>query len=93
MGGRTLISLPKAHREAAGLKGGDAVTVTLVLDAGPRQVDVPPQLRAALEAAGLADRFAELTYSKRKEYARQVTEAKTDATRDRRIEKVLADLS
>lgn len=93
MGGRTLISLPKAHREAAGLKGGDAVTVTLILDDGLRQVDVPPQLQAALEASGLADRFAELTYSKRKEYARQVNDAKTDATRDRRIEKVLAELS
>lgn len=93
MGGRTLISLPKAHREAAGLKGGDAVTVTLVLDAGPRSVDVPPPLQTALDAAGLAERFAELTYSKRKEYARQVNDAKTDATRDRRIEKVLADLS
>jgi len=65
----------------------------LVLDAGPRQVDVPPALQSALEAAGLADRFAGLTFSARKEYVRQVNDAKTDATRDRRIDKVLADLS
>ena len=93
MGGRTLISLPKAHREAAGLKGGDAVTVTLVLDDGPRQVEVPPPLQTALESAGLVDRFGGVAYSKRKEYARQVSDAKTEATRDRRIAKVLADLS
>src|SRR4051794_34035779 len=54
MSGRTLISLPKAHREAAGLKAGDAVTVTLVLDGGHRDVEVPPQLHAALDRAGLA---------------------------------------
>jgi antitoxin component of MazEF toxin-antitoxin module len=93
MGGRTLISLPKAHREAAGLKAGDAVSVTLVLVDGPRQVEVPAQLLAALEIAGLAARFEQLAYSKRKEHARQVSEAKTDATRDRRIEKVIAALS
>jgi antitoxin component of MazEF toxin-antitoxin module len=93
MSGRTLIPLPKAHRDAAGLKAGDAVTVTLVLDDGPRSVDVPPLLQAALEQAGLAEKFAALAYSKRKEFARQVAEAKTDATRERRIEKVLQALS
>jgi len=89
MGGRTLISLPKAHREAAGLKAGDAVSVTLVLDDGPREVEVPAELQEALGRAGLADRFAALAYSKRKEFARQVREAKADDTRAGRIEKVL----
>jgi hypothetical protein len=93
MGGRTLISLPKAHRDAAGLKAGAAVTVTLELDEGHRTVEVPPQLQVALETSGLSGRFAELAYSKRKEFARQVAEAKTDGTRDRRIGKVLAALS
>ena len=92
MGGRTLISLPKVHREAAALKAGDAVTVTLVLDQGPREVAVPAQLAAALEGAGLTDRFAALTYSKRKEFARQVQDAKADATRERRIERILTAL-
>lgn len=92
MSGRSLISLPKAHRDAAGLKAGDAVTVTLTLEDGPRTVEVPPPLAAALQAAGLTDDFAALPYSRRKEFARQVTEAKADATRERRIEKVLAAL-
>jgi hypothetical protein len=93
MGGRTLISLSKAHRDASGLTAGAAVVVTLVLDDEPRSVEVPPQLQVALEAAGLTARFAGLAYSKRKEFARQVAEAKSDDTRERRIGKVLAALS
>lgn len=89
MGGRSLISLPKAHREAAGLKTGDPVTVTLTLEEGPRTVDVPPSLAAALQEAGLSDAFERLAYSKRKEFARQVADAKAEKTRDRRIGKVL----
>ena len=93
MGGRTLVSLSKAHREAAGLQAGDAVTVTLALDAGPREVVVPSQLEAALDRAGLTEQFAALAYSKRKEFARQVADAKTDATRQRRVAKVVEALS
>jgi hypothetical protein len=89
MGGRSLVSLPKAHRDASGLKAGDAVTVTLALETGTREVDVPAPLAAALKKAGLAKTFEALAYSKRKEFARQVAEAKAEDTRDRRIAKVL----
>lgn len=92
MNGRSLISLSKSHREASGLKAGDPVTVALLLDAGPREVDIPVQLRAALDEAKLAEKFAALAYSKRKEFARQVDDAKTDATGERRISKVLQAL-
>jgi hypothetical protein len=92
MGGRSLIPLAKLHRDAAGLKAGDPVTVTLTLEEGVRTVDVPPELAAALKKAKLTDVFAQLAYSKRKEFARQVTDAKADETRDRRIAKVLASL-
>ncbi len=93
MGGRTLIPLSKAHRDASGLKAGDAVTVTLTLDDGPRPVDVPRELRAALDAARLSEKFEALSYSKRKEFVRQVSDAKGEDTRARRVEKVLAALS
>ena len=93
MGGKNLISLSKAHREASGLAAGDAVEVTLVLDDGPREVEVPDALQAALEQAGLTEAFAALSYSRRKEHARQVAEAKGDDTRSRRVAKVLTDLS
>lgn len=93
MGGKNLISLSKAHREASGLAAGDAVEVTLVLEEGIREVEVPAALQAALEQAGLTEVFAALSYSRRKEHARQVAEAKGDDTRSRRVAKVLADLS
>ena len=49
-----------------------------------------PELEIALTSADLADVFANLSYSKRKEYARQVNEAKAEDTRKRRIEKIIA---
>jgi bifunctional DNA-binding transcriptional regulator/antitoxin component of YhaV-PrlF toxin-antitoxin module len=89
MNGMFLISLPKAHREAAGLKAGDKITVTLELDEGIREVEVPKSLQTALVSAKLDQVFSKLAYSKRKEFARQINEAKTDETRDRRIAKVI----
>ncbi len=91
--GRFLISLAKEHREAAGLSAGDRVHVTLELVTGPRSVDVPPALAVALEDAGLSDQFAALSYSKRKEFCRQVSDAKAEETRSRRIAKVITALS
>lgn len=92
MSGRCLVSLPKAHREAAGVKAGDAVSVTLTLVTGHWTVEVPPELKSALDAAGLSQDFAQLAYSRRKEFARQVSDAKAEATRARRVDKVLAAL-
>ncbi len=90
--GECRVVFPKAERLAANAKAGDTVEVTLELDAGRRTVDVHPELEAALRQAGLADVFAELSYSKRKEFARQVNDAKADNTRLRRLEKVLETL-
>lgn len=89
MGGRSMISLPKAHRDAAGLAAGDRVVVGLVVEEGRRDVELPSPLTAALEEAGLAETFEQLAYSRRKEFARQVSEAKAEATRERRIAKIL----
>ena len=91
-GGTFLISLSKAHREASGLSAGDSVEVTLVLDDGPRTVDIPLALAEALKAAGQIEAFAALSYSKRKEFCRQVADAKAEDTRSRRIGKVVDSL-
>jgi antitoxin component of MazEF toxin-antitoxin module len=93
MGGNYMISLSKAHREAAGLKAGDKVTVTLELETGPRTVDIPKDLAGALTKAGVKKTFDEIAFSKRKEFVRQVEDAKTQETRERRIEKIVAQLS
>lgn len=92
MGGKYLIPLSKAHREASGLKGGDTVEVMPELDTAPRTTPIPEDLGAALGTAGATERFEALAFSKRKEFVHQVEEAKTPETRARRIEKILGQL-
>lgn len=91
--GQCRVVFPQRDRDAAGAKAGDLITVTLELDDGYRQVDIPSALKEALKAHGLNETFHDLIYSKRKEYARLVNEAKTDETRMRRIEKIIAELT
>jgi uncharacterized protein YdeI (YjbR/CyaY-like superfamily) len=59
--------------------------VTLAADTAPRTVEVADDLRAALDAAGLADTFTALSYSHQREYVTWIDEAKKPATRARRI--------
>jgi hypothetical protein len=92
MGGKFMIPLSKAHRAASGLKGGDAVEVTLELETTPRTVEVPADLARALAKAKLSKVFEGQAPSKRKEFVRQVEEAKTAETRERRIAKIIAQL-
>lgn len=88
-----MLPLSKEHREAAGVKAGDEVVVTLELDTEPRTVEVPDDLAMALEEGGLTAVFDALAPSKRKEHVRQVTSAKAEETRQRRIAKIVATLT
>jgi hypothetical protein len=91
--GQFMISFSSDKREASGVKGGDQVEVTLELDTEPRTVEVPEDLRAALSAkAGAMKAFEGLAYSRRKEFVRQVTEAKAQETRARRIASIIAQV-
>jgi len=81
-----MLPLSAEHRAAAGVRAGDQVEVAIELDLEPRTVEVPADLAAALAAQpGAAAAFDALSYTMRKEYVRQVEEAKAPATRDRRI--------
>lgn len=90
--GKCMVVFLMRDRQAAGVSAGDAITVTLELDSGYRHVDMPHALLEALSQHGLTDVFHDLNYSKRKEYARQVAEAKADETKQRRIAKIIAEL-
>lgn len=92
MGGRSMISLSAEHRQGAGVVGGQKVEVGLALDVAPKTTVIPDDLRRALDAAGLVDRFEAAAPSKRKEWVRQVETAKAEATRARRVEKVVDEL-
>jgi bifunctional DNA-binding transcriptional regulator/antitoxin component of YhaV-PrlF toxin-antitoxin module len=93
MGGKFMIPFAAEHRKASGIKAGDAIEVTLELETQPRVFDLPEDLAAALKTAGLRAVFDAAAPSKRKEWVRQVTEAKAAETRARRVEKVVAVLS
>lgn len=91
--GKFMLSLSAANREAAGVEGGEQVDVTLEPDVEPRTVDVPDDLKAALASSpGGIEAFEALAYSRRKEFVRQVEDAKTQETRDRRIAKIAAEV-
>jgi antitoxin component of MazEF toxin-antitoxin module len=93
MGGRYLIPLSAERRAAAGVSAGDQVEVEVELDTAPREVDVPDDLAAALDAQpGLRERFDALAFSHRKEHVRAVESAKAEATRTRRVAAVVAAL-
>ncbi len=81
-----MLPLSQERREEAGLKPGDQVEVTLELDLESRTVTLPKDLAAALaEKPGAQEAFDAVSDSRRKEFVRQVEEAKTNETRDRRI--------
>jgi hypothetical protein len=89
-----MLPLSAEHRTAAGVQAGDQVEVILELDQEPRTVDVPADLKAALASKpGAARAFESLSYSMRKEYVRQVEEAKAPETRARRIDRIVTRLS
>jgi len=93
MGGQYLVGIAAVHREAAGVAGGETHEVTLTHDTSARDTPLPDDLAEALAAAGVRDAFDALAPSHRKEHVRSVTEAKAEATRQRRIEKVVTALS
>lgn len=93
MGGRNMIGFSSAHRAASGLKGGDEVEIEIVLETAPREVELPPELIAALAAdPAAAAAFEKLSFTFRKEHARAITEAKAEGTKQRRLDKILAGL-
>ena len=93
LGGTYMLALAKEHRDAAGVKAGDSIEVTLEADTLPRTVEVPADLAAALKQAGATAAFDALSYSARKEHARQVESAKAPETRQRRIDKIVSQLA
>ena len=86
MSGVFMVSLSAEHRAGAGVGGGDEVEVDLELDSAPREVTVPPELVAALDAEPAARAtFDGLSYSNKSWHVLQVIGAKTEETRQRRI--------
>lgn len=93
MGGENLIGMSKAVRAQLGVQAGDDVEAVIAPDLAERTVDVPAELAAALAEAQLTEAFAGWSYSRRKEAARSVAEAKAAETKARRVAKVVDQLT
>lgn len=93
MGGKNLIGFSKAVRAELAVELGDEFDVVISADTAERTVEVPDALAAALASDPAASAaFDALSYTRRKEIARAIAEAKQDATRDRRLAKALDEL-
>src|SRR5207253_6790918 len=93
MGGAYMIGVSAENRQGAGVAGGDEIDVELELDTAPREVTVPPDFAAALDADTEAKRFFEgLSYSNRNRHVILIEGAKTPETRERRIAKAIETL-
>ena len=91
MGGKHMISVSAAVRNATGLKGGDPVRVTLAVADTPREVTVPADFAAALASDERASIFfGKLSNSMQRYHIDNITAAKSADTRQRRIDKALA---
>ncbi len=93
MGGRHLISFSSDKRAETGIRGGDPIEVELTLDTAPRTVELPPDLAAAVDAAGARAAFDALAPSRQKAHVTSVEAAKAPETRQRRIDSVVVQLT
>lgn len=85
-GGRSYLPVNRENREKAGVAPGDTVTVELAPDADPRDIQVPDDLRAALDDdPSVRALFDALSYSHRREYVIWVDGTKRPETRRRRV--------
>ena len=88
--GQPMVGLSAENRAAAGVAGGDHVLVDIELDSAPREVEVPPELAAALAADPVAKAFFDsLSNSNKSWHTLQIAGAKTEETRQRRLDKSL----
>jgi hypothetical protein len=86
--GQPMVGVSAENRAAAGVAGGDQIEVDIELDTAPREVEVPPALAAALGANPVAKRFFDsLPPSQKGWHTAAIAGAKTEETRQRRLEK------
>ena len=93
-GGEYFLPLRKSHRDAAGVRAGQLVSVTVVADAEPRVVRIPDDLGRALKKNRRArERWDALSYTHRREHVEAIEAAKKPETRARRVARALEMLS
>jgi hypothetical protein len=93
MGGKFMIPVSAEHRKNAGIKGGDAITVSLELDTAPRILEVPNDLAVAFDQNAVAKaKFEALSYSQKRIHTLSVEGTKNSETRAKRVAKAIQAL-
>jgi hypothetical protein len=93
MGGGFWVGVSAEHRAKSGLTGGDKIEVELTLDTAPREVEVPPELAAALARDKTAKAaFEKLSYSHKRQHTLAIEGAKAADTKARRVLKTIERL-
>ena len=91
--GTTMIGVTKAVISEAGVSVGETLDVVAENDEAPREVEVPEELAKALRSRRLAKAWDSLSFTRRKELASGVANAKRPETRAKRVELAVVELS
>ena len=90
MGTGHIVILRKDIKAQVDKDHGDTVRVTIQKDTEERIVEVPEELQVLFDSNPKAGEFySGLSYTNRKEYARWITSAKKQETKDRRLSKTI----
>jgi hypothetical protein len=93
-GGKYYVPVRKDRQQAAGVKPGDIVKITIAPDVEERTVELPPELKIAFSKNPTAKgRWEKLSFTHKREYAEAILEAKKAETRARRLQKTLEMLA
>jgi Domain of unknown function (DUF1905)/Bacteriocin-protection, YdeI or OmpD-Associated len=90
MGGAYMVGVNAENREAAKVKGGDKIDVTIELDTEERTVEMPADFLKVLNKNAAAKKvFDTLSNSKKKALTIPIANGKTEETRNRNIAKAI----
>jgi hypothetical protein len=93
MGGKFMVGVSNANRQAAGVVAGDTVDVDIEVDTQPRVLALPDDFAKALDRDAKAKKvFEGLSNSKKQRLVLPVANGKTPETRQRNIDKATAAL-
>ncbi len=90
-GGTHRMFLNGETRREAGAKVGDDVVVEVVVDFAPREVPIPDDLARVLRDEGVLADWESLPTGKREHILDWIEEAVRDVTREKRIDKAVAE--
>ncbi|MGW8180347.1 MAG: YdeI/OmpD-associated family protein, partial [bacterium] len=89
MNGQVMLSFNADHRDKTGLKGGAKIHVELAVSTTPRKVEMSEDFLSALKDSDTLAFFDSLSNSLQRYHCDLINGAKTEETRQRRIEKAI----